>query len=277
MGHGRLIAGSLWLLLLLGPVDAAWAREPSKPVSKVPEAQVHIDRAWDALDQEMRVADLDVAIEELQKAAALDPDNPEILVELADECFQRGDQMPQGTKAERDARRAYFQKGYAKAQQALKLRETAGAHYWMAVNLAAENEDSGIFAQARIFPELNRHAKWIEEHDRDYRYGAIARFWSGVFTHVPGIVVKMVGEHPDRIFAALQEAIQAEPRFVDNYVYKALFYRHMGKPEEALDALAAGLKVAPDAFPGERAYNRYAQRKSRELWKEWTGKTYPDR
>ena len=46
---------------------------------------------------------------------------------------------------------------------------------------------------------------------------------------------------------------------------------------EALEALDTALKMDPEAFPEERAYNRYAQRKARDAWKKWTDKDYPHR
>jgi tetratricopeptide (TPR) repeat protein len=97
-----------------------------------------------------------------------------------------------------------------------------------------------------------------------------------VVIRTPAIVIRIVGEDPEQIFGALEEAIQAEPRFIDNYVYRAEFYRHMGKEGEALESLNRALKMDPEAFPEELAYNRYAQRKARGMWKEWTGRDYPD-
>ncbi len=265
------------ILLVLGGALPAEGREPAKPVSGNPEAQVWVDRAWAALDQEMSLLQIDEAIACLEKALALDPDNPEILVELSDEYYQRGDQMPRESKEDFRARAVYFNKGLSTAEKALEIREDAGAHYWAAVNLAASCEDRGRLRQAMIFPRLNRHSEWVQAHDRHYKYGAIARFWSRVVTRIPGVVVKMVGEDPNRVFAALEEAIQTEPRFVDNYLYKAEFYDYMGRRGEALDALEFALRMDPEAFPEERAYNRYAQKKAVLYWREWTGKEYPQR
>jgi len=260
------VAMLLWL-----PV-AAGAREPAKPVSSNPEARQWVDRAWAALDGEMSTREIDEAVRCLEKALALDPRNPEILVELADEYYQRGDQMPQGTAAEIEPRTAFFEKGLAAAEEAMRIGETAAAHYWMAVNLAAASEHESILKRASIFPKLDKHMDWIEAHDRHYKYGGIARFWSKVVTRVPGVLVRMVGEDPRRIFQALEEAIQSEPRFLDNYLYQAEFFHHLGRQEEAIDVLDRLLRMDPEAFPEERAYNRYAQKKARQDWKEWTGR-----
>lgn len=256
---------------------AVHARETKKPGSENPEAQEWVDMAWSSLEYEMNIDQIDRAIECLEKAVALDPGNQEILVELSDEYYQRGNRMPRGSDAEYDARNVYFKKGLESAREALEIKEAAGAHYWIAVNLAAGSENKSIIRRASIFPKLNKHMDWVEQNDRNYKYGAVVRFWSRVVTSVPGVLIKMVGEDPDRIFHELEEAIRIEPRFLDNYVYKAEFYYHMGRKKEALDVLDQILGMDPEAFPQERAYNLYAQSKGRANWKAWTGKPYPNR
>jgi len=47
--------------------------------------------------------------------------------------------------------------------------------------------------------------------------------------------------------------------------------------EDALNTLDQMLKMDPNAFAPERAYNKFDQGRARELWKEWTGKDYPQR
>jgi tetratricopeptide (TPR) repeat protein len=265
----------LAVVILLAPRVSA--REPKKPVSKNPQAQALIDQSWAAQDQQMTIKEIDQSIKFLEQAVALDPQNEQLLVELADEYYQRGDQLPRGSDANFAARNKWFSKGYATAQKAMKIKESAGAHYWMAANLAAQNENAGIVTQAKMFPELKRHMDWIEAHDKNYKYGAGARFWSRVISRVPGVVVKMVGEDPNRIYGQLQQAIKSAPLFIDNYIYQAEFLHTEGKDKEALDTLDKALKMNPEAMPEERAYNRYAQKKAKAYWKEWSGKEYPNR
>ncbi|HUT51980.1 MAG TPA: TRAP transporter TatT component family protein [bacterium] len=261
--------------LLLSPL--ALASEPKKPVSAKPEAQALIDKGWDAQDQDMGLKQIDETIKYMEQALKLDPNNQELLVELADEYYQRGDQMPMGSDENFEARAKYFTTGLDYAKQAMAVKETAGAHYWSAANLAAMNENNSIISQAAIFPELNTHMEWIEAHDQHYKYGGYARFWSRVVTRVPAIVIKMVGQDPDQPYGQLTDAINSEPRFIDNYAYLAEFQHNRGKKDEALATLDKALKMDPGAFPEERAYNRYAQKKAKEHWKEWTGKEYPNK
>ncbi len=263
--------------VLAGWALMATAREPVKPTSANPEAQALIDKAWAALDQEMRIQEVDEAIKYFEAARELDQDNHEILIELAGEYFHRGNQMPKATDADFDARKKYFDQGYAHARRALELKECAGSHAAVATTLAAVNENEGVLAQAAMIPELKAHIDWIMEHDPAFKYGGVVRFWSRVNVLVPDVVVKMVGEDPDEIFHGLNEMIKTEPRYLDNYIYKAEYYYHRDREDEALAVLDEALKMDPEALPEERAYNRYAQRRARATWKEWTGKDYPQK
>jgi tetratricopeptide (TPR) repeat protein len=268
----------LFLAILFLTFDSE-AREPVKPQSDIPEAQELIDKAWTALDQRMHVENIDEAIKYLEKARGLDPypNNHEILVELADEYYQRGQQMPRETEQDWQARNNYFKKGYEYAQKAKEIKESAGSHFWMATNLGASRENASILSQVAMFPELESHMDWIRKHNPDYKYGAVARFYSAGAVVIPNIVLKIVGHDKKHIFQDLEKAIETEPRFIDNYIYKAIFYYHEGKKEEALDALDKALEMDPEALPSERAYNYYAQENARKLRQEWTGKKYPEK
>ena len=248
-----------------------------KPKSENPEAQKLIDQAWALVKADMTIANIDKAIKLLEKANQLDPNNHDILVELADYYWQRGDLMPEETKEERKARERYFIKGKEYAEQALKIKESAGAKYWYSANLASSYEFKSVFAQASIFPTLKKNVDWILERDPDYFYGGAARFWSKVVAKVPTVVMRMVGQDPKEIEEVLQTAIDHFPNYLLNYVYKAMFCWKLGKKDEALKALDYALKQDPNIFPEEVAKNRLAQRTARKLWKKYTGKEYPER
>ena len=255
----------------------AHSREPKKPVSQNPEAQALVDQAWAGLDEEMSLKTIDQALALEEKAVKADPNNADLLAELADEYWQRGDLMPKNSDQDYEARKAYFQKGLDTATRSLAVKETAAGHYWAATNLAAVNENASIFKQASIFFDLSKHMDWIDQNAKGYKYGATARFWSEVSVRVPGVVIKMVGQDPNENYERLKDAIATEPRFFQNYTYQAKFLNHQGKKEEALATLDQVLKMDPNAFPEERAYNKFDQGRARELWKQWTGKDYPQR
>ncbi len=253
------------------------SREPVKPKSSNPLAQKLVDQAWAALDYKMGILQLDQAIGYLERALALDPNNPEILVEIAGEYFQRGYQMPHSNDLEIQACNVYFEKGYQAAAKALSIKESPGAHYWLAANLGLLKQHESFMSQASILPEINSHLDWINSNHKNYRYGISARYWSGIITRAPGVIVRMMGEDPQQVYQDLEISIKAEPRYLENYIFKAEFIYYVGKKSEALDVLDQVLKMDPDAFPGERAHNRHTQKTARGYWKEWTGKEYPER
>jgi len=256
---------------------ALTAREPVKPVSQDPQAQKLIDQAWAAVDQKIGLPEVDLAIQSLELALALDPDNDALRVELADEYYYRGSLMPAGSPEEIEARNLYFQKGSDQAQQALARRESAGAHAWTTVHLACLKQYTNFLSQAAILPELTRHLQWIEQHDRDYKYGFVFRFWTGVIIQAPDMIVKMLGQDPEEVFENLEQAIAANPGYLENYLYLADLYDAMKRKNQALDTLAKVLQTSPEVFPSERAQNRYAQKQAGERWKKWTRKEYPAR
>jgi tetratricopeptide (TPR) repeat protein len=266
----------LVLLLILAP-GSAFSREPVKPKSSNPEAQALIDKAWNVVAVDLTIQTADKAIAYLEEADKLDPDNPEILVALADECWQRGDLMPRKEKEDYEARNVYFSKGLEAADKALSLKETAGAHYWHCANLASSYESRSILSQARIFLDLDRHMGWIEENDVSYLYGGYARFWSEVTSRVPDALLRMVGTDPNEVYGQLENAIRIEPRYLLNYSYQAKFLHRMGDNEKALEALKKAIEADPDIFPQELAKNKHAQKMAREYWKDFTGKDYPAR
>lgn len=271
------LAGLIAIVAVIACAFALQAREPEKATSENSKAQEYIDKAWNSVDENINMQNVKQAVNYLEKARKLDPDNPEILVELADQYYYRGELLPRKTDEDYEARSKWFKKGLEAAKQALKIKENAAAHYWVAANKAAMNENASIFTQVRMFPDLMGHMEWIEEHNPDYKYGAQARFWSRVAARVPGPVQSAVDMGPEDVYPKLDQAIKNHPHFIDNYVYKAEFMYAIDNKEQAIDVLDKALKMDPDALPREKAYNKYAQERARKHWKEWTGKEYPNR
>jgi tetratricopeptide (TPR) repeat protein len=260
------------MMLLAGP---ALAREPAKPKSANAEAQKLIDQAWAALDQDMTTANIDAAIAKLEAAQKLDATNDGLLIELADECFMRGYLMPDGNDAEITARNAFFQKGYDTAEAAFKIKESVGAHGWMAANLGALKQHDNPISQAGILPEIKKHLDWIAKTDKAYKYGLVTRFWVGMLSRAPAALLKLLGQNPDQILADLDQLMAKHPGYLENFLYKAELYQSMGKTAEAKELLDRVIKADPNAMPAELAYNRFVQKTARAYWKKWTGKDYP--
>lgn len=269
-----IVLSALMVTLAANP---AFAREPVKPKSSNPKAQELIDKAWDAVGTDLTIETADRAIGFLDEALKINPENPEILVAIADECWQRADLMPKKKDEDYKARNFYFNRSMDYAKKSLEIKETAGGHYWYCASLASAYENRGTFAQAGIFLDLNKHMEWIQENDITYLYGGYARFWGQVLSRVPSVVVRIVGEDPSRLYAELENAIKIEPGYLLNYTYQGEFLHSMEKKEEALEALKKAIEGDPNALPQELAKNKLAQKRARKDWKEFTGKEYPNK
>jgi len=263
-----IVSGLLALPVLAGGLP--------KPTSKKPEAQKLIDQAW-ALEKKDSNAEIyKQCIALMEKANQIDPNNPGILTDLARYWWNYGDNLPKQTAEQKKRLEGIYEKGMAYAEKSLKIKETSGGHYWYAVNKAASLEFSSMISQAAAFPSIYKHSQWVTDHEPNYYYGAPGRLWSEVLTRVPKKVVEMVHWNVQEAVDEINKAIKIEPRYFDNYVYKARFlYKYFGNKQEALKLLDYVLKQSPNVFPEEITANKVSQRDARILWKQITGKEYP--
>lgn len=257
----------------------AFAGGLAKSTSKNAEAQKLIDKAWalDKSDSSSEISKQCVSL--MEQADKLDPNNLTILVELSRYYFSYGDSLPKQTPEQQKILVGLYNKGMAAAEKALKIKESVPAHYWYAVNKAASLEFSSIMAQAAGFPAIYSHAGYVKKNDPTYFYGANGRLWAEIITRVPRKVVEMVGQkYVTEAEEEMARAIKAEPRYVDNYVYKARFTHVWYKSkDDALKLLETALKIDPNSFPEEVTANKVGQRNGKILWKKITGKDYPQK
>jgi len=94
---------------------------------------------------------------------------------------------------------------------------------------------------------------------------------------VPKAVVEIAGKNDiDLAVKLINAAIAGEPRFLENYNFKArLLWTYFDDRPGALKLLDYVLKQDPKIFPEEVTVNRAAQKKARALWEQITGKEYP--
>lgn len=256
----------------------ALAGGPNKPASDNPEAQKLIDQAWDLSRTAESAEPYKQCADLLELASRLDPENNTIFTDLARCHWNYGDNLPKETEEQQKKLEGIYQQGILAAERSIKIKETADGHYWYAVNKAASLEFSSIFAQAGAFPSILKHSDYVSDHDPDYYYGASGRLWSEILTRVPKIVVELVRYDVQEVVDDIDGSIKKEPRYLDNYVYKARFiYTYFEKSEEALELLDHALKQDPETLPEEAIANRVAQKDAKDLWKKITGKDYPAR
>jgi tetratricopeptide (TPR) repeat protein len=250
-----------------------------KPNSDNPEAQALIDRAWEIEQSGSSPEIYKQCAEIMEQAAApdLDPDNASIWTDISRYWWNHGDNLPKETDEQQKKLAKIYEKGLKAAEMSLQIKETVGGHYWYAVNKAASHEFSSIFSQAAAFPTILKHSDYVSEHDPDYYYGASGRLWSEILVRVPKVVVKMVRWDVQEAVDDINDSIEKEPRYLDNYVYKARFiYTYFEDREQALEILEHVLKQNPETLmPGEEKANRVSYEDGKELWKKITGEEYP--
>lgn len=268
-----------WAAVMMLVSWSAFAGGLTKPVSKNPEAQKLIDQAWQLDRSDSSTATYKKCMDLMEQANKLDPNNPEILNDLARYYWNYGDTLPKETEEQQDKLEAIYEQGMAYAEQSLAIKETTGGHYWFAVNKASSLEFSNIVSQAAAFPSLYSHSQYVTTNEPDYYYGASGRLWSEILVRVPKKVVEMVGWDVQEAVDDINKAIKLEPRYLSNYVYKARFYyKYFEDKEEAIKLLEHVLKQdAATLFPEEVTDNKAAQKDAKKLWKEITGKEYPQK
>lgn len=271
------VAAAVIIFVLLSASPALSGALP-KPASKNAEAQKLIDQAWELDQSDSSAAIFKQCISLMEQADKLDPNNTSILNDLSRYYWNYGDNLPKQTEEQQDILEGIYSKGMAAAEKSLKIQETVGGHYWFAVNKAAGLEFSSILSQAAAFPSIYSHSQWVTDHDPNYYYGASGRLWSEILSRVPKKAVEIVGWDVQEAIDDINRAIKVEPRYLDNYLYKARFYWvYFGNKEEALKLLAYELEQDPNIFPEEVKANRVSQRDGRKLWKTITGKEYPQK
>jgi len=195
--------------------------------------------------------------------------------------FAMGESLPKESKADKDQRLDWFAKGEAAADTALKLDpKNLDALYWKTSNMASAADTKGWASSLWMFSTLMKNMQTIHDADPHYGYGAVYRFWVEVQMRVPLFLAGKFGLDLQKdLIEPLTEEIKREPRYLPNYVYLARVQWRTEDPKNREQALA-NLKIAitadPNALPAEKADNRVHQAMARDLWKQWTGKDYPN-
>ena len=263
---------------LLAVTDvSAW--EQRKIKCKNPEAQKLEDQLYDLMVADTSPQNYKKAIALMEKAVAIEPDNADLWVELSGDYWAYGDSLPKETSDQKKIRLAWFDKGLEAAKKSLAIKATAGGHFWLACNLASGGEMKGIMKSLWMFKDMSKNVEAANAIDPYYLYGASARFWSEVIARVPDIAVKASGMKPEDALADLQKQIDKFPLFLSNYVYMARYLDRLDRRDEGFEKLKFAISQDPKAIGNPVLYsdNVDAQKKARVLWKQWTGKDYPNK
>lgn len=246
---------------------------------KNPEAQKLADELYQVLTNNLTDEDYEKAIGLMEKATGIEPDNDLLWVEMAGDCWNRGDMLPKKTSAQKKARLVYFDKGLDAARKALAIKKSAGAHFWYATNLAAGGEMKGIVKSLWMLPDMIKNINASNELDPHYGHGASARFWAEVVTRVPDPIIKIAGLDPLEPMRLIEAEIEREPLYFTNRIYISHYYVRMGRKDDALAQLEFVITHKPEEYPNkaEHSNQRRYHAEAYKLWKEYTGKEYPEK
>lgn len=265
--------------LTMAALNPAQAWEQKRIECKKPEAQKLTDRLYELLSKDVSKVAYKKAVELMEKAVKIEPENDQLWVELSGDYWEYADKLPKETDEQKNIRIEWFTKGIEAAEKAMELKESAGAHFWYATNLGARGEMKGIIRSVPLFPTLVKHMDRCDELDPDYLDGGTARFWSEVITRVPNLALKLAGMSKEAAIEDLKNAIKKNPLYFNNRIFYARYLLRLEENEKALEQLEFVLSHSPEAIdkPALRSQNRADVTEAHKMWVEITGKPYPKR
>jgi tetratricopeptide (TPR) repeat protein len=266
----RRAGAALALLLLGGPAGGALASCPDRDTALRLHGEAGALLSGSKTDAALAEAD---AL--LRRALARCAEHRDARLLASQVCWETGDRLPRPRKEER---KAWFAKGEAMAEEALKAdARSAAAIFWRTANRASRADMDGWASSLWMFPGVRSEMQRVEDLEPHFYYGAVARFWSTVLTRIPLFVAGTLGHSVDEVSEALEREIRLEPRFFTNYTYAARLYRKAGDEARALELLHLVLSTDPGILPEERGENRYQQEQAARMWETLTGRTFPQR
>jgi len=268
-------------VLVIGMVIAAafdYLSGAESALSRLEQAGKLYDQAMCILKESLDDKSLTQALALLEEAAELDPKSEEVWIQISWRCWMRGDALPKASRQERQKRLGLFEKGMAAGEKALEINpRSVGGMYWYTVNMASGGEMRGILSSLWMGGTLFGNMGRVDRRDPYYFYGATRRFGSEVFVRMPSWLTERFGFKTEYIVEDLLDNIQRWPNYFDNYTYLARIYWWEGNKDKALDMLEFVLTQSPEVMPEEKAENARQQVFAREMWKEYTGKEFPQR
>lgn len=193
---------ALAVLLLVGCTRPAL---PPLPSGDPPGT--HLARAHAAFAGRIRAVATREAIEHLEAALAVTPDDAEAHVWLA-RAFHWLGQAHLESDAEREVA---WSEGRRHGELALELApESVGARYWTATNLAHLASISPPYQQAFLFKRMRPLHREVLERDETYHHGGSHVFFGLFHAHAPA----MMGGDRRSAYAAFDRALEIAPDYM---------------------------------------------------------------
>ncbi len=267
------------IFLVMAALNPAEAWEQKRIECKKPEAQKLADQLYELLSKDVGREAYKKAIELMEKAVEIEPENDQLWVELSGDYWEYADKLPKETDEQKKVRIEWFTKGLNAAEKAMEIEESAGAHFWYATNLGARGEMKGIIRSVPLFPDLVKHMDRCDELDPNYLTGGTARFWSEVITRVPNLALRLAGMSKEAAIDDLKNAIKKNPLYFNNRIFYARYLLRLDEKDKALERLEFVLSHDPEAIDNPALYsqNHADVTEAHKMWVEITGKPYPKR
>jgi tetratricopeptide (TPR) repeat protein len=258
------------------------AKRPPKKLSEPEQkAEDMMDRANAIISESENPTQIMPAVRLYQEAVKTAPGYDKAWWGLAMALWGKAMLMPRESREEKSAVFAVLAQARDACNQALKIDpNSAGGNYWLSNIMLTESSLKNIVQQAVILPEVFKLNDKVAAVDPYFEHGAIFRSFAIVLVTVPEWLSKSVGYEPEVIIPYLDKAIELEPKYFANYVYRAQVYHKLNdRPsnEKALKDLDYVLVHDPDALKGYGRENRAQQRDARAFWNQMTGRDYPAR
>ena len=212
---------------------------------------------------------------ELEKALALAPDDPEVLIWTARTCIDVGDLIPETVPDRRTKRIQRYRAAERYARAAVKARpESTWPHFFLAVALGKLTEFADTRAQIAMAREIRKEVDKAIALDPD----------NGFAYHVLGVWHRRMAEinRAERLLARvfllktvpagrladsvrfLAKAIRHNPHVITHHLELAKTYRALGKPDLAKEHLAAVDRLAVK-FSDDGMHKRNARKLLKQI------------
>ena len=181
------------------------------------------------------------------------PKDFEAAWKLARACYWLGDHAP------RDERQREPERGMAAARQAIAARpDRPEGHFWLAANMGALAEASGIGAGLRYRKPIRTELETVLAIDPTFQEGSADRALGRWYLEVPGLF----GGSKTKSEEHLRRSLTYDPDNIPSHMYLAETLTAMGRTAEARAELqrVVDAPLDPDWAPEDRELKDDAQR-----------------